>query len=34
MTFHPDGKLAEVEFWPDGQWSDAYIIWPEQVSDA
>lgn len=32
MTFHPDGRIAEVEFWADGQWSDAYVIWPEDVS--
>lgn len=34
MLFHADGKLAEVDFWADGQWSDAYVIWPEQVADA
>ncbi len=33
MSFHPNGGLASVEFWPDGQWSDAQVIWPEDVPD-
>lgn len=33
MSFHPNGGLAAVEFWPDGQWSDAQVIWPEDVPD-
>ncbi len=24
---------AEVEFWPDGEWSDAGIIWPEELTE-
>ncbi len=33
LAFHSNGQLAEVEFWPDGRWSDDYVIWPEQVPD-
>lgn len=33
MSWHPNGTIASVEFWPDGRWSDAHIIWPEQVAD-
>lgn len=33
MTFHPTGALASVEFWREGLWSDAHIIWPEEVPD-
>ncbi|MFF4403596.1 hypothetical protein [Streptomyces sp. NPDC001404] len=31
LAFHPNGTLAEVEFWPDGRWSDASVIWPEEL---
>ncbi len=32
MVFHPSGeRVAEVEFWPDGQWDESAIIWPEDV---
>lgn len=31
MAFHPNGSLATIEFWPDGQWSDANVIWPDEV---
>jgi hypothetical protein len=33
MVWHSGGALAEVEFWPDGRWSDAYVLWPEQLDD-
>ena len=33
MSWHPGGSLAEVEFWPDDRWSDAHVIWPEQIND-
>lgn len=23
--------IAEVEYWPDGQWSDRHVIWPEDL---
>jgi hypothetical protein len=31
LRFHPDAKLAAVEFWPDGQWKDDGIMWPEDL---
>jgi hypothetical protein len=31
LTFHPDAKLATVEFWPDGKWSDEFVQWPENL---
>lgn len=31
MAFHPNGALAQVEFWADGRWTDANIVWPEDV---
>jgi hypothetical protein len=31
LTFHPDAKLAAVEFWPDGKWSDEFVQWPESL---
>lgn len=27
------GELIEVEFWPQDQWSDQEIIWPEEFMD-
>jgi hypothetical protein len=34
MKWHTNGTLAEVEFWPDGSWSDTAIVWPEDVAAA
>lgn len=34
MTFHSNGSLASIEFWPDGEWSDENVIWPEEVPDS
>lgn len=31
MEFHPNGALASVEFWREGQWSDTEIIWQEDL---
>lgn len=32
FEFANDGKtVTRVEFWPDGQWPDANIIWPEDM---
>ncbi len=31
MSFHPNGSLASVDFWPDGKWSDDGVIWPEDL---
>lgn len=33
MAFHANGALAEVEFWPEGRWSDDDIIWPEELPE-
>lgn len=33
MAFHSNGTLAEVEFWPDGEWSDENVIWPEELPE-
>ncbi len=30
MVYHPSGeRVTEVEFWPDGQWDETAIVWPE-----
>lgn len=31
MSWHPNGQLAGVRFWPDGKWDDAAIQWPESL---
>ena len=32
MVFHPSGeRVTEVEFWPDGQWDESAIVYPEDV---
>lgn len=31
LRFTDSGALAEVEYWPDDQWSDALVIWPEML---
>jgi hypothetical protein len=31
MRFHPDSRLASVEFWPDGSWDPAGVMWPEDL---
>lgn len=33
MAFQGD-NLIEVEFWPEGRWSDDHIIWPEDAPAA
>lgn len=32
LVFQGD-NLIEVEFWPEGRWSDEHIIWPEDVPE-
>lgn len=32
-TFHPNGNLVEVEYWPDGSWDEGSVIWSEDVFD-
>lgn len=33
MAWHPNSQLAEIEFWPDGKWSDEHVIWPEALAE-
>jgi hypothetical protein len=30
-AFHPNGNLAEVEYWPDDSWDKSDILWPEDA---
>lgn len=30
-VFHPNGNLIEVEYWPDGQYDQSNILWPEDL---
>jgi hypothetical protein len=34
MQWHPNASLAAVEFWPDGDWDETKVIWPEQLAAA
>lgn len=29
LRFHPNGTLAQVDFWRDGRWSDENVLWPD-----
>jgi hypothetical protein len=31
MVFAEGNRLAEVEFWQQGQWDESNIIWPEML---
>lgn len=31
FEMYENGSIKRVVFWPEGKWSDAYIIWPEQA---
>lgn len=31
--WHPDGSLLKVWYWPDGSWSEANTVWPEEIYD-
>jgi len=31
MTFHPNGSLAEIEFWEAGVWPEDNVAWPEEI---
>jgi hypothetical protein len=31
VKWHVDGTVIEAEYWPDGQWDEAGIIWPEDA---
>jgi hypothetical protein len=31
VAWHPDGSIIEAEYWPDGDWDEADITWPEEA---
>lgn len=31
LCYTDGGSLTEVEYWPDGKWSDEFVIWPEML---
>ena len=31
FKWHENGRIAEVEFWPDGQWPEENVMWPEAL---
>jgi len=31
LQFHENGRIASVEFWPDGKWPDIGLQWPEDL---
>lgn len=31
MSFDTAGKIVEVEFWRENEWSDDNVIWPEDI---
>lgn len=32
IIYHPSGeRVAEVEYWADGDWDRSVVIWPEDV---
>lgn len=32
LSYDPTGQnVTEVEFWPADQWSDAHVVWPEDL---
>ncbi len=31
VTWHNDGSVISAEYWPDGQWSEDGIVWPEDA---
>ncbi len=33
LVFHPNGALAEVEFWRAGQWDESSVIWAEDLEE-
>lgn len=33
ITWHVDGTCTSAEYWPDREWSDANIVWPEDAYD-
>lgn len=33
MRFHPNGSLAGVDFWGDGKWSEAHVLFGDEMVD-
>lgn len=33
MSYHPNGALAGVEFWPDGKWSTDHVLFLDEYPD-
>lgn len=33
IAYTPSGGVAEVEFWPHGQWPTDDVIWPEDIEE-
>jgi hypothetical protein len=33
IAWHPDGTVIAATYWPDGEWDDSDIIWPEDAYD-
>lgn len=31
MRFHPNGSLAGVDFWGDGKWSEAHVLFGDEM---
>ena len=31
VRWHTDGTVLEAEYWPDGQWDESGIVWPEDA---
>lgn len=31
FELYENGKIKQAAFWPNGQWDDSFIIWPEDV---
>jgi hypothetical protein len=33
LQFHENGRIAAVDFWPDGKWPSDHVQWPEGLPD-
>lgn len=31
IEWHVDGTVLKAEYWPDGQWDEGLIVWPEDA---
>jgi len=34
LVFSSGDGVGEVEFWPDGEWSEDDVVWPEEIVEA